>query len=71
MASQRQTLRKIYPPGQALFEELLDPDALKKIEEARSDDGFELVDSSIEVQYGCPSCGYEWSGNPKPPRGKK
>jgi hypothetical protein len=29
-------------------------------------DDFNDYDLDIDVKYGCPSCGYEWSGNPHP-----
>lgn len=32
-------------------------------------DGFGIVGSDLETQFQCPSCGYEWSGNPKPESG--
>lgn len=29
-------------------------------------DEFPEVGDDVKTQYGCPKCGYEWSGNPKP-----
>lgn len=29
-------------------------------------DDFNEYGDNIETAYGCPSCGYEWSGNPRP-----
>lgn len=29
-------------------------------------DGFKEYGDDVEVTYGCPSCGYEWSGRPHP-----
>lgn len=29
-------------------------------------DGFPEVDESLETEFCCPRCGYEWSGNPVP-----
>tara|TARA_R100001086_G_scaffold218584_2_gene135313 strand:- start:1581 stop:2099 length:519 start_codon:yes stop_codon:yes gene_type:complete len=29
-------------------------------------DDFPSIDENIETEYGCPKCGYEWSGKPKP-----
>jgi hypothetical protein len=29
--------------------------------------GFQRVDETLPTEYRCPSCSYEWSGQPKPP----
>jgi len=38
---------------------------------AEPPDEFPKVDEGIAVDYGCPRCGYEWSGNPKPTAPRK
>jgi ParB-like chromosome segregation protein Spo0J len=49
------------------LEALLTP---QEIDEEIRDD-FEIIDpDDIETAYACPSCGYEWSGNPQPNKAK-
>jgi hypothetical protein len=52
-------------------------DALKLLTVPRADDGQPSAESSefpivdyIEMDYRCPRCSFEWSGNPKPPTGR-
>jgi rubrerythrin len=68
MANDHKQLRKAYPKDQLLMDGVFDDETLRKIHEAQSGDHFEAVDLDIETEYCCPSCGYEWSGNPKPGR---
>ena len=66
MVNDQKRLRKVHPKDQLLMEEMFDENALKEIREAREGTHFDAVDLDIETEYRCPSCGYEWSGNPKP-----
>lgn len=49
-----------------------DEDDLEAIRRAHADapvvppDSFRRVDDDLPTQYRCPSCRYEWSGDPKP-----
>jgi rubrerythrin len=70
MASASQ-LRKRHPKDQAIFEGLYDAEELQAIADAHDETAFPKVDMDIETQYCCPSCGYSWSGNPKPGTAKK
>lgn len=64
-----QPLRKIYPKEQALLEGLLGEEDLRDIRDAQDNPNSQRVDMDLETDYCCPRCGFEWSGNPKPPRG--
>ena len=71
MAPDPKRLRARHPVGQELMPGFFAEDELQQIEDARSGDAFALVDMDIETQYCCPSCGYEWSGQPKPKKAEK
>ena len=45
---------------------LLDIYDEQDLREMKIDEKFPKVDESIPTDYRCPSCAYEWSGNPKP-----
>jgi len=62
-------LRKRHPVGQLLLD-VFDEQELREIDDARDDTAFKLIDADVKTEYCCPSCGYEWSGNPKPNRSK-
>lgn len=58
------------PAKQGLLEEMFDTETVEHLREKQEADTFPRVDENIETQYRCPcGCGYEWSGNPKPPLG--
>jgi len=43
-----------------------DEEADKVIAKVAAPDEFAAADVDIDTSYKCPSCGYEWSGQPKP-----
>ncbi len=51
--------------GAGYFNSDLDKWIAECTEQAAPDD-FTAYDENIETEYGCPKCGYEWSGQPKP-----
>jgi hypothetical protein len=54
-----------------MLDGVFDDEQVREIQEAQDDDAFELVDLDVETDYACPSCGYEWSGQPKPSRSEE
>lgn len=53
---------------QGLLEDMLDPETVERLKERQADDVFQLVET-IEPEFRCPRCAYEWRGNPLPPAG--
>lgn len=52
--------------GEEAIQELIGNLAKKiKIVEPEPPADFQSYDENIEVEYTCPKCGYEWSGQPK------
>jgi hypothetical protein len=45
---------------------ILDMFSAEDLAAMRTDELFPKVDEDIATDYGCPCCGYAWSGNPKP-----
>lgn len=52
-------------PEQELLGGLFDEETLARLRAAQ-DDAFKAIDDDLETAYRCPSCAYEWSGQPKP-----
>jgi hypothetical protein len=50
--------------SQEEIDKILDPEKINEQHEPAPED-FPEVDESIETEYRCPSCGYEWSGKAK------
>lgn len=67
MANDANALKKLFPKDQPILGEMFDPEMVAAIAEAQDETAFPVVDR-IEAQFQCPSCGYEWNGQPRPKR---
>lgn len=65
----RKVLKKMAAPDQGLLEGLFDARTLDELKGAQIDAETERVSfDAAKATFECPSCGYAWDGNPKPPK---
>lgn len=71
MPTPPRTLRKQFPKQQGILDGIFEENELQTIRDAQDDISFQSFDLDIATDYCCPSCGFEWSGQPKPSKEKE